>query len=323
MILAVPGASEFGSQMLLRTFYKNDFEPLKLRGRSPRTKQLYGITFNNFEQFLCRAAALTDLTDETVSRYLSWFRGKGGGRSPCTVNKERNNLLAIWRFGCRRRGPDGELLIREWPNVEPDVEPVDDPVAWLQDDLAKLFQALAALTGMVANIAASAWWLALHSVIWDTGERITAVMKLKWADVDLVDGWVQFRAATRKSGKKAMTHQLHQDTVELLKRLGGHNPEDLVFPWPYNQNYIWRRYGDILTKAGLPADRKSKFHRMRRSVASWVEAAGVSATELLGHSRRKVTEKYIDKRIVRAKQASEILFRPGKNEGELLDRSGM
>lgn len=74
---------------------------------------------------------------------------------------------------------------------------------------------------------------------------------------------------------------------------------------------IWRKIGEVLERAGLPTDSKSKFHRIRRTVASYYEAAGGNATELLGHSSRKITEKYLDRRIVARPQAIDRLWRLG------------
>lgn len=68
--------------MLLRDFYHSHFEPLKLRSRADDTKRLYVTTINSFERFLKRRAALVDLNDDTVGRFLSWFLGQPGGRSP-------------------------------------------------------------------------------------------------------------------------------------------------------------------------------------------------------------------------------------------------
>ena len=42
-----------------------------------------------------------------------------------------------------------------------------------------------------------------------------------------------------------------------------------------------------------------------------MKAAGGNASNLLGHSGRRVTEKYLDPRVVTPPQASDMLFRPG------------
>jgi integrase len=54
----------------------------------------------------------------------------------------------------------------------------------------------------------------------------------------------------------------------------------------------------ILERAGLPKDRRCKFHKIRKTTASYYEAAGGSAQRLLDHSSPAVTRKYLDPRIV-------------------------
>ena len=66
--------------------------------------------------------------------------------------------------------------------------------------------------------------------------------------------------------------------------------------------------GRIMLAAGLPHSRAYKFHIFRKSVASHAEAAGGNATELLGHSARSVTLRYIDRRIAPERHASDYLF---------------
>ena len=290
----------------LRSFYVESFEPLKLRGRASRTKQLYVTTLRNFEKFLNREPELSDLSDETVSRYLSWFRSLP--RSPLSVNKERNNLLAIWRFGCRKRRID------LWPDVEPEIEPERIPQAWTEDEIRRLFASIHQETGWIAGVPAAAWWAALHYVAWDSGERISAMRALLWSHVDLTGAALYVPAELRKGKRKDRLYKLAPDTVDALKAIRM-PPRAEVFPWPYCPTYLYNLYVPILKRAGLPHDCRSKFHRMRRSVASHYEAAGGNATELLGHSGRKVTKSYLDPRIVGDKQATDLLFRPGNRAG--------
>ena len=90
---------------------------------------------------------------------------------------------------------------------------------------------------------------------------------------------------------------------------------ELIFPWPNCLTYLWDSYKKILIRADLPHDYKSKFHRMRKSVASHFEAAGGNATALLDHSHRRTTEKYIDPTICVRQHAVDLLFRPDMNDG--------
>lgn len=288
------------SECSLDAFFSDLFCPMVLRSRSLNTHRLYKTTINHFRKFKGDEPTLADLNDLTVNRYLKWFRDLP--RSPASVNKERANVLAIWRFACRK----GYVTI--WPDVPMEREPERIPQAWSKSQLETLLRCCKHETGEIAGINAADWWTALHLVCWDTGERIGAVVGLLWDNVDLEKMSLLVRAETRKGGKRDRLYVISSDTKVALKKIYRPNAE-LVFPWPYVRNYIWNRYEKILAKAGLPTDRKSKFHRMRRSVASHAEAAGGNATELLDHSRRSVTVAYLDPRIVRKAQAVDVLFR--------------
>jgi integrase len=135
-------------------------------------------------------------------------------------------------------------------------------------------------------------------------------MGLRWEHVDLEGGWLCVPCELRKGKGEDKVFRLAGDTMLALARIR-RNSSDFVFPWPYTKSSLWPRYAQLLKAAGLPHDKRSKFHRMRRTVASYFEAAGGDATVLLGHSARAVTTKhYIDERIVKPKQAAELLFRP-------------
>ena len=84
---------------------------------------------------------------------------------------------------------------------------------------------------------------------------------------------------------------------------------ELVFPWPYSYTYLWKKFGEVLRLAELPSDFRCKFHRIRRSVASHAEAAGANATAMLRHTKREITESYLDPRICTPQQPVDVLFR--------------
>jgi integrase len=286
----------------LMTFFEEQYIPLRLRTRSARTVTLYRSSIRTFAKFLGRDPELSDLTDLTVSRHLMKLRERG--LAAHSIEKERCQLLAIWRFACRK----GHVQI--WPDVPAEAKPDRVPQAWTQDELRRLFDAIRQEPGKIAGVTAADWWRVLHLLAWDTGERITALMSLRWAWLNPADRTVMVPAEVRKGRRKDRLFQLAPDTVAAIEAI--RLPKRaLVLPWPYAPTYLWKRYEPILKRAGLPCDRRSKFHRMRRSVASHFEVAGGNATELLGHSTRRVTlEHYLDPRIVKPKQAAELLFRP-------------
>lgn len=289
-------------------YFEQQYLPLRLRSRSRNTIRLYRHTFRTFDKFLARPAVLADLNDATVSRLLTWCREQG--LSPRSANKLRDQLLAIWRFACRK----GTLSV--WPDVEPEPEPVRIPQAWTPQQLDALFAEIRKCEGWIGKLKASLWWHALHLVLFDTAERIGAVRQLTWDNVDLATGWVRFPAETRKGGRHDRAYRIDQETIEALKLIQLPWRAD-VFTWPYDAAYLYVRYRRLLVRAGLPADRMSKFHRMRRTTASMFEAAGGNASELLGHSSRAVTRKYLDPRLIQAPQAIDKLPRPGHGDSPI------
>ncbi len=289
--------------MKLIDFYKTIYAPLILRSARPGTKRLYEITIRSFKKFLGREPLLHDLEDLTVSGYLSWHNDKGN--TPHTIAKERDNILAIWRFAAR----EGHLT--KWPKVPPQRLPKKIPEAWLEEEIRSLFAACDEMPGKYCNVPCPLFWKSLLLVIWDTGERISALMGVEWSDVNVKAGWIKVRAELRKGGNEDKLSRLGQDTISYLKEVQKHAKLENVFAWPYSATYLWNRFGMLLKRAGLEKKR-AKFHKMRRSAASYYEAGGGNATELLGHSDRRITvQHYLDPRIIpQIKPACDVLFRP-------------
>lgn len=287
--------------MLLEALYRERYEPLALRSRRPNTKRLYRSTLRAFNLYLNRPAKLSDLNDATVSGFAASRLSDGLAKR--SVNKDLFNLLAIWRWA-HKKGH-----VKNWPDVELERPPVRVPVALTREELTSVLDAIKVEAEFVGDVAGSAFWLALFLVIWNTGERIGAVMQLTWDRVDLKNGWVRFDAEDRKGATADNALPIAAYTIEALAIIK--KRDGLVFRWPYSSTYIYNRFGKIMRRAGLPDNALYKFHVLRKSVASHYEAAGGNATELLGHTSRKVTRAYLDPRIVRPVSAVDLLFQPG------------
>jgi integrase len=185
--------------------------------------------------------------------------------------------------------------------------PRKTPLAWSRDELEKLLTACGSQVGFVGHVPASWWWVSLHLALWDTGERIGALIQCRWEWLN--EGWLVMPAEVRKGKVADMTYHLSAETLEAIETIRRPH-RDLIWEWPFAPTYLWYAYRKIRKRAGMAADRRSSFHRMRRSVASHYEAAGGNATELLGHSDRKLTKaSYLDPRYARQPQAQDRLFR--------------
>lgn len=285
--------------MSLSDFFESVYLPLRLLGASASCILQYRINIRCFSGWLHRSAEVADLTDDNLCRYVGTIVSRG--RSPATANKILSQLRALWEFSARRG------LRADYPSIRKMPEYKRAPTAWSREQLATLFQALRKVPGRIDGIRASVWWICLHGVLWDSGARVGAILRAQWTDVDWERGELLLRAEIQKQ-KADQRFKLHADTMAMLTLM--RRQDGPVFPWNLSRAAIWDRYKRILRDAGLPHDRRSKFHRMRRSVASWFEAAGGNSTRLLGHSSRKVTELYLDDAITGTPQAADVLFRP-------------
>lgn len=266
------------------------------------TLRLHQFGVAQFGKTLGAVATTDHLTDANLSRHAG--RRIAEGRSRATVNAEFCKLLALWRFAAKQR------YVEKWPTVKAPRMPERAPLAWTQAELARVFAAVQ-LAGPVGDVPGYRWWGALHACLWDTGERITAMLALEWSGVDLEGLSLLIPAEHRKGQTCDRVYRIAPDTAERLDKLPRDRPP---FHWPYCLGTLWGRYKRLLARAGLPDDRRSKFHRMRRSTASHYEAAGGNATELLGHSSRKVTRLYLDPRVCGPPAAVDLLFRPRRDE---------
>lgn len=292
--------SELNASTDLSRLFEGFYTPRKLRGAAPNTLRQYGLTFARFAEFLGRTPLVSDLSEDAICGFLTWRRLSVAAP---TANKDRSQLMALAGF-CAKRG------VIQLPDVEAEREPERVPMAWLSGELDALWRSCSLEPGWLEGVPASLWWKALHCVAWNSGERISALLSSRWDRIDLDRGWLVIVAEARKGKTRDKAFKLSDDTVAVLRAIQ-HPPRDLVFPWPYCSAYLWTKYNVILERAGLPTDRKSKFHRLRKSVASHGKKAGLDPTQLLDHSGPQVTKSYLDPRICDGLHAADVLFRPG------------
>lgn len=287
--------------MLLNDFFEGVYRPLRLRSRSINTLRLYRYSIKLFSEVLGHAATLQDFTDETVCRHLMALGDLE--YAPHSIDKERSQLLAMWNLAARKG------LVGVFPDVPRDPLPEVVPMAWMEDELKALVHSCRQEVGRIGGVQSALWWTSLHAVAWDTAERIGALMQVRWEDLS-EGGWLRVPAGMRKGKRADKMFRLSPDTMQMVL-LMKHPKREKIFDWDRSWNLIYEHYSRILKRAGLPHDARSKFHRMRRSVASHYKANGGDASDLLGHSDSRVTKRYLDPRIVQTAQPADVLFRIG------------
>lgn len=270
------------------------------RIRCEATRAQYRFALNNLAAFVGHEPTPEDLSDDAVSGMMGLLARQG--LAPKTINERRGRINAIWSWLAKR----GE--VKTWPTVGPMTEPERAPLAWQRDELSAILAECDVEGGRIAGIPARLWWTSLHYVMWDSSERIGALMGACWPM--LTADYLTLPAEIRKGRQMDRVYHLHPETLSLLESIK-QPVRQLIWPWDRHPSLLWSRYKRILKRAGLTFDRKSMFHRMRKSVASHYQAAGGDASALLGHQDARSTRAYIDSRIAPAPQAIDRLFRPG------------
>jgi integrase len=269
------------------------------RIQSLKTIRLLNVVVSNFEKYLQRQATVDDLSDEGIAEFRKHRRTEGMADS--TVDGEVAKLLALKRYAAAR-GISAQSILRFRRTPPP------TPVALLKWQIRKLWKAAYRADGVVGPVPARIFWPALLDVLWDSGERIYAVYSLERPDIDARTRWVTFRQ--RKGNGRVMHKRMRRVTIRNLQRLIEAHDEPQVFG-VVSPATIYSQYSVLLAKAGLPTDRHSKFHCLRKSHASYLHAAGGDSRASLGHSTEAVTiQHYHDPRVTLRKQPLDFLFNP-------------
>jgi len=283
--------------MLLTNFFKNHYRPKRLFGKSENTTRLYLVSIRNFGRTLGRDAMLGDLTDANVMRHMEAMVSRG--RSKATANKDRAQILTMWRYAFIKK------MASRSPDVQAYPEPERVPVAWMPEEVNRILDSIDATTGDYCGCPRSLWWRTLVMVALDTGERIGAISQAKrcW----LTGNQILFPAEARKGGKRDRIYRLSDETTELLRLIMEHRNSESIFHFPFNSTYMWSHYREIVKRSGLPHGRRDMFHKLRRTTGSAAYAAGLDPQDVLDHQHRRTTQRYLDPRVVKKEQPCDIL----------------
>jgi len=273
--------------MLLSEFFADVYRPLRLRGRSANTNRLYANTIRQYGLFLGREATTDDLNDLSVARFLEH---RASCRSPYTSEKERNQLCSLWRCASDRR------IVGDRPCVPQSPLPARVPQAWSVDELKRLLAHATVATGKIGDVPAHVYWPALILCLWQSAERIGAILSVKKEDYSRPR--ILVRAEYRKGGKRDKLYSFSDKACDLFDVLAKSSNGPHLFEWPKNRLYLWDRFGKLLKSAGLGGGKRCKFHQLRRSAATHFCARGGDPTALLDHSSPRVTKAYLDPRYI-------------------------
>lgn len=283
----------------IRTLLVERYAPLN--NLSDRTVRLYGYTLDRFRDFLGREPLVSDLEDLTLAKFLRWRAAtphRGRLASANSVIKDRTQLLAVANFAAKKRQIEFVTLAKARP-VE------RTPRGYTAADVAAMIREARRRRGRTGGVPSAWWWPTIIYCGWCTAGRLGEMLALRWSCVDLEARTVLYKAETRKGHTRdvvrAITPQLASWLAEQRR-----SPGDLVWHWDREPTSIWTSLRLLCRRAGVTY---RGFHGLRKASASYYQAAGGSATQLLDHDRPSTTRKsYLDPSIVReGPTAAELL----------------
>lgn len=299
----------FSTAMLLADLFRQQYVPLRLLGRSPRTVAYYLESLAAYSRFLQHPARLGDLTDANLAAFGQSYLDKQ--RSPATANANLRPLKVLWNFAATRKLIAARY---ELPRI-PEYYRV--PRGWTVTEVSAMLESARQEHGMVGGIPAGVFWRAFILTLWDTGCRKGALLKARPDDFSPTRMLLWIRAENQKR-RNEQVFPLSRQTVEALAAMTVHcqSTRARLFPWQRDgfagsqYRSLNRHFRRILKRAGLPTAGKY-FHRFRASRASYGEltAAG-SAQSVLGHADIATTRRYLDPLIIAESRLVDLLPRP-------------
>jgi integrase len=294
--------------MTLRELLRDRIAPLK--NLSDRSVVMYEATLDRLRDYLGHEPTVDDLDDLTAAKFLRWRQTTQHSRykmiSPASLAKDSAHLRSLWTWLAKKRWKksNGELL--EFPDYARPRVPKPRPVAYTAEELSAMVRAARHRKGLVAGKPAAWYWLTKLQAMFQTGERIGAVLALRWREVDLERCTLTFLAATRKGRQETITRAITPELARLMATQKG-PPDALVWPWLEDRKILscYASLKVLCRTAGVPYH---PFHSIRKATASYLKKAGKSAKKQLGHSSEEMAEThYYDERITGVESALDFL----------------
>jgi integrase len=253
---------------------------------------------------------LTDFCREVLIDWMRWL-AESRRASPATINGKRACAMAVWADAAYK-GYARPVPLANDPRdrVPKRREPERIPVTWTLPEIDRIFAACGGLDGTWTNVPVRDLWVMALLLFWDTGCRLDEVRSALMKNVDQASGTLLCPAENRKGKRKDRVYSLHAQTLDAFR--AAFSPREKVFPFPFGERALQKHLSRILTAAGLPCDRKHKFHALRRTAESHAAASrGIQwAADAIGHNVAVAKKSYVSPAIAPGPQLVDALPRP-------------
>lgn len=275
--------------------FRTDYEKNVLSRSGEKSQVAAKAALDTFER-LIKPGKISAIRTETIDDFVAKRRKETYGPdkrplSVATINKELRYVRAALRKATEWR------MLPQAPRVKMLKEPKKLATFVSPEEFSLLYDACETATrpGVVPNVSPCQWWRALLMFGYMTGWRISAILSLRWDDVNLERGTALSRAEDNK-GKRDVLTPLHPTIVEELQGVSG-SFGDYVFPWSGPRRALWREFIRIQKAAGVSPTEKPHygFHDLRRGFATMnaQRLTAVALQQQMQHTDYRTTQGYI------------------------------
>lgn len=274
-------------QLLTQIVMENDLDST--------TVEQYKRTLKKFNELLGRPSDVSDLTVETVNRFIASLRA--AGRSGTTCRNYKVSLTRVWNYAVRHQLAEPYCSARL---MSPKI--IKKPViCWTPDQVAQLVAVALQLPGKLrCGLPNNTFLAAYINVGYDTGLRPIDMRLLCWSNIDMDNGAV---SVTQNKTKNPHVGRLQHTSIECLERI--RNPfRDKVFPvGKGGMRKLELKLFALAKEMGFRRCRGQGLGTLRKTHATVIyERDGENAAaESLGHvgGTRTVRASYIDSRSIK------------------------
>lgn len=267
------------------------------REKSQGTVNRMLAAISSLRKHLKREPKLGDITNGNLSELVAARRK--AGISENTMAGDIRKLLTLNRWAAKRGGCE-EI------DYLPPHQVYTPPKAFTEEELRALAVAAADYHLPIAGVPGNLYMRGFLHVLFDTGERFSAVVNLRWENIDTVNCRISYPATDRKGRRVGKLARISAFTAGCLNDLRDWQSEGPFRGLHKGTIHLhWRR---LVRLAGMDPDRRLGTHAIRRSHASYLMRNGGDATASLGHTSDEMTRKhYIDQTIAETTAPHELL----------------
>jgi hypothetical protein len=217
------------------------------------------------------------LTEKSVNAFLQSLHG-----SSWTINKYRQDLLAIWRAAADQNLVPYPMArrIRRLPQAELVVE------CYSTDEARQLLRTAAKLTGTLCNgVHHNRYWPAAIRAAWDSGLRRGDIWEV---ETKFIRPNGVFRKSQNKT-RRLVVCQFRESTVKAIEHAGG------SLAWPHDEKTFSDQFAFLVKTSGV---KRGSFKWLRRASGSYVEMEQPGAGHKhLGHATPQIFNRHYDARL--------------------------